>query len=81
MSQSVPSCIFSISPTYKRVLNNFKRFEVFLLMVIMLYCWINGEYFKLLGGKIFWIPERRVKARKQGHLTIGGAFICRNIIG
>ncbi len=27
------------------------------------------------------IPERRIMARKQGHLMIGGAFICRNRIG
>ncbi len=27
------------------------------------------------------IPERRVKVQKQGHLTNGGAFICRNMIG
>ena len=28
-----------------------------------------------LPGKFLKIPERRVKARKQGHLTIGAAFI------
>ncbi len=39
----------------------------------------NREYFKPLHwrGKFPKIPERRVKARKLGHLTIGGAFICR----
>ena len=34
-----------------------------------------------LPGKFLKIPERRVKAQKQGYLTIGGAFICRNMIG
>ncbi len=34
----------------------------------------NREYFKPLGVKIY-IPERRVKARKRGPLTIGGALI------
>ncbi len=43
---------------------------------------VNREYLKPLGAKKFpKIPERRVKVRKQGHLTIGGAFICHNMNG
>ncbi len=41
---------------------------------------LNMEYSKLLGGKSK-IPKRKIKAQKQGHLTIGGTFICRNMIG
>ena len=40
-----------------------------------------GSILNPLAGKFPNIPERRVKARKQGHLTIGGALICRNMIG
>ena len=41
---------------------------------------LNMEQSKPLGGKPK-IPKRKVKAQKQGHLTIGGAFLCRNMIG
>ena len=62
-----------------------KRGEVKLLVWFALHfkmhtVW-NREYFKALGGEIFpKIHQRRVKARKEGHLTIGGAFISRNMI-
>ena len=42
---------------------------------------IIGSILNPLAGKFPKIPERRVKARKLGHLTIGGVFICRNMIG
>ncbi len=41
----------------------------------------NREYFIPLGGKIFRRYTKEVKAQKQGHLMIGGAFISRNMIG
>ncbi len=42
---------------------------------------MTREYFKSLGGEFPKIPESRVKTRKQGHLKIGGTFICHNVIG
>ena len=42
-----------------------------------------GSILNPLAGKVSkdTLAKRRVKARKQGHLTIGGAFVCRNMIG
>ncbi len=43
---------------------------------------VNREYFKPLGGKLLRrYPKEWQRCKKQGHLPIGGAFICRNMIG
>ncbi len=41
----------------------------------------TGSILNPLAGKFSEDTERRVKARKQRHLMIGGDFICRNMIG
>ena len=43
--------------------------------------YVTNIYWIPCGSSGKKIPERRIKARKQGHLTIGGTFICRNMIG
>ena len=51
------------------------------LLLSGIYEWLIGSILNALAGKLSEYARRRVKARKQGHLMIGGAFICCNMIG
>ncbi len=47
----------------------------------LLYNGLIGSILNPLAGKFSEDTRKKVKGRKQGYLTIGGGFICRNMIG
>ncbi len=58
-------------------------FHIYYLMTSTCMAIPIGSILNPLAGKISEDKRKKgsLKARKQGQLTIGGAFICRNMIG
>ncbi len=59
------------------------NFKINLIIPVIVYRGVEtiGSILNPLVGKFSEDTRKNGKGAKPGHLTIGGAFICRNMIG